>query len=346
MALMDKYIDKTPEALGEVLNSKKRIEQLLADVTVDKIMLTGSGTSYHSGVQMKHWMSQITGIPVESYYPFQVCDDLFLTQEKVLFIGISQDGGSYSTYHAMQVAKQNHCILGSLSAYEGILLDEIADFSFTLPIEAEKAGPKTMGYSATKLQLLIIASSLSGKAGVAEEIKQYLLKLLVQLPSDISKIYEWVEAQKQSFTQAKEIKVVVPANYYGDGLEGALKMLETLRIPVVAYEYDEFIHGIYNAVDADSFLIFVDDGSEKNLATLLAVLSEWSSHIYVISNNAQLADDTLNLPIEKYGSYLTFVISLVFQVLASVIAQTKGINPDLPKDPNFHRRVGSKKFHS
>ena len=171
---MDKYIDKTPEALGEVLNSKKRIEQLLADVTVDKIMLTGSGTSYHSGVQMKHWMSQITGIPVESYYPFQLCDDLFLTQEKVLFIGISQDGGSYSTYHAMQVAKQNHCILGSLSAYEGILLDEMADFSFTLPIEAEKAGPKTMGYSATKLQLLIIASSLSGKAGVAEEIKQNL----------------------------------------------------------------------------------------------------------------------------------------------------------------------------
>lgn len=345
MALMDKYIDKTPEALEEVLNSMERIEKLLANVTVDKIILTGSGTSYHSGVQMKHWMSQLTGIPVESYYPFQVCDALFLTQEKVLFIGISQDGGSYSTYHAMQVAKQNHCILGSLSAYEGILLDEIADFSFTLPIEAEKSGPKTMGYSATKLQLLIIASYLNGK-DVAEEIKQNLLKLLAQLPSYISKIYEWVEVQKQSFAQAKEIKVVVPANYYGDGLEGALKMLETLRIPVVAYEYEEFIHGIYNAVDAESFLIFVDDGSEKNLATLLAVLSEWSSHIYVISNKAQLADNTLNLSIEKYESYQTFVISIVFQVLASVIAQTKGINPDLPKDPNFHRRVGSKKFHS
>ncbi len=39
---------------------------------------------------------------------------------------------------------------------------------------------------------------------------------------------------------------------FGTVQEGALKMLETLRCPVAGYEFEEFIHGIYNAFDERS----------------------------------------------------------------------------------------------
>ena len=32
------------------------------------------------------------------------------------------------------------------------------------------------------------------------------------------------------------------------------------------------------------------------------------------------------------------------QVVACLGSQNLGINPDIPKDPNFHRRIGSKKL--
>ncbi|SSK34753.1 glucosamine--fructose-6-phosphate aminotransferase [Klebsiella pneumoniae] len=35
-------------------------------------------------------------------------------------------------------------------------------------------------------------------------------------------------------------------------------MLETLRCPVAGYEFEEFIHGIYNAFDERSTLIMLD----------------------------------------------------------------------------------------
>lgn len=343
MTLMKEYIYKTPEALKNVLFAGQQLSEILKNSNFDKIVLTGSGTSFHSGMQMRQWMSQISSLPVEVYYPFQVCDEIFLSKENRLFIGISQDGGSYSTFKAMEIAKQNHCLVASISGYQQVLIDEIADYHFTLPLEPEKAGPKTMGYSATKLQLLLIANYINGKNVLQEEIKHHISKIVVDLSSYIEQIFQWVENQKSVIAKAKEIKLIVPAHYYGDGLEGALKILETLRIPVVCYEYDEFIHGIYNAVDENTFLIFYDDGSVKNILTLFEVLSEWTTHIYVIANYSNPRSDLI-LPIEKYKEYQTFILSIVYQVLANVLAEEKGINPDLPKDPYFHSRVGSKKI--
>ena len=53
-----------------------------------------------------------------------------------------------------------------------------------------------------------------------------------------------------------------PAAIYGDVLESALKLLETMRCPVSGYEFEEFIHGIYNAINEDSMVFILDNGDE------------------------------------------------------------------------------------
>lgn len=48
-------------------------------------------------------------------------------------------------------------------------------------------------------------------------------------------------------------------------------MLETLRCPVSGYEFEEFIHGIYNAFNAQSALIMLDpqpDARQDRLAQI------------------------------------------------------------------------------
>ena len=59
-----------------------------------------------------------------------------------------------------------------------------------------------------------------------------------------------------TISHCKEIRVTGPAAIYGDVLESALKLLETMRCPVSGYEFEEFIHGIYNAINEDS-MVFI-----------------------------------------------------------------------------------------
>ncbi|MDH8147738.1 SIS domain-containing protein, partial [Klebsiella pneumoniae] len=72
------------------------------------------------------------------------------------------------------------------------------------------------------------------------------------------------------------------ARLFGTVQEGALKMLETLRCPVAGYEFEEFIHGIYNAFDERSTLIMLDPFPDERQDRLAEILGGWTQHIYRI----------------------------------------------------------------
>ena len=91
---------------------------------------------------------------------------------------------------------------------------------------------------------------------------------------------KWISANQERLVTAKEIRVTGPAAIYGDVLESALKLLETMRCPVSGYEFEEFIHGIYNAINEDSMVFILDNGDEPRSEKMKEVLSEWSDTIF------------------------------------------------------------------
>lgn len=66
----------------------------------------------------------------------------------------------------------------------------------------------------------------------------------------------WFFNHASELKNCRDIRVIGSSRVYGDTLESALKLLETLRIHVTGYEYEEFIHGIYNSVNEDTYLVF------------------------------------------------------------------------------------------
>mgnify|MGYP001756090428 FL=1 len=80
---------------------------------------------------------------------------------------------------------------------------------------------------------------------------------------------------------------------------------------------------------------------------LVGILSEWTPHNYLIASPDGVdVQSGKNLIVEfvedPMFSCWEYIIPL--QVVACMAPQDLGINPDIPKDPEFHKRIGSKKL--
>lgn len=115
-------------------------------------------------------------------------------------------------------------------------------------------------------------------------------------------------------------------------------------IPVTGYEFEEFIHGIYNAINEDSTIIILDTGVEKRVQKMIEVLSEWTEHIYVIGSDVDDHEQNLKADFINHPYYRTYEYIIPVQLICAEIPSLKGVDPSIPKDPQFHKKLGSKKL--
>ncbi len=345
------YMQETPEKMKEII---QQADQLFAEVRtkeINRIVVTGSGTSFHSGLQTQKLMQHFTGVRVDAYYPFAINAETFLgDSSKTLVVGISQGGSSYSTYNAMKIAKEAGCLTASMAGQKDALIDEVADFVLTVLCGEELAGAKTKGFYCTKLNLTLLALQLARETGkLSNEDYNKEISELEKTADQFLKTYDaalqWIETNKEKLATAKDIRVIGTSEIYGDTLESALKLLETMRIPVTGYEFEEFIHGIYNAVNEDSTIIILDTGVEKRVEKIVEVLSGWTDHIYVIGSDVNKNSQNMKAEFVNHPYYKTYEYIIPIQLICAEIPPLRGVDPSIPKDPKFHQKLGSKKLN-
>ena len=113
-------------------------------------------------------------------------------------------------------------------------------------------------------------------------IKQHYKKFLQSyknvsnnLISIVDDAEQWIQKNGKTLVKAKDIRVVGTKDVFGITLEGSLKLVETLRVPVSGYEFEEFTHGIYNAINDSSYLFLLDTNVEPRVETLKTVFCPW-----------------------------------------------------------------------
>lgn len=351
MNLIQKYIKETPEQLKKIIKDSQDLFENVAEKNIKRIIITGSGTSYHSGAQMQQIMRVRSGIEVDAYYPFFITPELLRNSDKkTLFVGISQGGSSFTTYDAMKMAKEQGCTVATMAGEKNAYIDELADDVLTVNIGEEKAGAKTKGFYATKLNLLLLAEYIGLHNGTLTEAEfnqdvQDVNQALDAFPRAYENAFKWVEENKNRLSKLDNVRVVGPSSSYGDVLESALKILETCRVPVTGYEFNEFIHGVYNAIDEKSTVFFMDDGTEPRLSKMLEVLGQWSDKLYVVDFSKVDDAHKIGYDVKVPKEMQTFIFPLVFQIMASILPELRGVDPSKPKDPKFHMELGSKRYN-
>lgn len=350
------YICETPVVLTDIINRRKEITkefvEFYQDKTIDQIYVIGSGTSYHAGLSAKAYLEEILNIKVFVCYPTQFERNEKIFNKNTLVIGVSQGGQSLSTVAGLDSATKRGLYTAALSENPTALIFEHADTKTRLFVGNEKCGAKTKGYAGTTVTLMMMLTEWAiAKGIVTEDVAQDYLKRMFRVIANMEMITEeatkWYGRIKEEFLPAKRIIVVGYDGMYADVLEGALKILETVRQGVTGYDIEEFFHGIYNSITETSHIFYLaSKGDYKpRVEKLVNILNEWTPHHYVIASPEGLIKDSLkNLVCEFIEDPLfspwEYIIPL--QVIACLAPQDLGINPDIPKDPEFHKKIGSK----
>ncbi|MDU4879671.1 MAG: SIS domain-containing protein, partial [Clostridioides difficile] len=171
MTIQD-YMLETPVRMREIISNADSLFNEVKRTNLKKIIITGSGTSYHSGVQVQPYLQNLLDIDVVKMYPFMITEDTFkFDNENTLVVGVSQGGSSYSTYNAMKLAEDKGCKIASMAGCKNALIDEISDYILTVNCGEEKSGAKTKGYYCTKLNLMLLGLQIAREKGIISSEK-------------------------------------------------------------------------------------------------------------------------------------------------------------------------------
>ncbi len=88
-----------------------------------------------------------------------------------------------------------------------------------------------------------------------------------------------------------------------------------MRIPVTGYEFEEFIHGIYNAINSDSTIFILDTGKEPRVTKMIDVLSGWTENVFAIGRDVTENDKNLKIDITDNPYYQTFNFIVPIQLI-------------------------------
>lgn len=343
--LMD-FIREQPETMKTVIEKLPgEVEKALNIVgrAFDRIYLVGSGTSLNAATAAKGVMEQYGNADVQVATAFEF--NHYVPDSRLnagtLVVGISQTSRSTGTLDALKRAQ----LLGS-----GTILVTAEPFRAQPGAAAaildtwtglEPVGPKSKGYTSTVASLYYLAVGLHQQAIDFGRVPQFMAETL-------SRTEQMMPSLIEAFGQAPSLKVISYGPNKATALEGGLKVLETVRIPVEIYDVEEYMHGPYHCLEADTYMFIIapPGPGQKRALELLRFVRQITKHTLIITDdNCPLtADDgmALKLPggVEESMTPLGYVIPL--QWYSSELTLELGRQPEQSRHPHFHASLGSK----
>ena len=332
---------------------KEYIDQLRKDINlynfpinpkeIQKVVLIGCGTAYHSCVMAKHWFEELTNIQIEIDIASEFRYRKIKFSKKNLYIFVSQSGETADTFAALDLCKKNQQKTCSIV---NVVESSIARSSdFVLPIHA---GPE-IGVASTKafigqmLVLYILAIKIS-------DIRKEISKLdfekkideLKKLPGLIKKTLNYchdnVPIIAKDFLNAKGAMFLGRGSSFPIALEGALKLKELSYLHAEGYPAGEMKHGPLALIEEGLPVVILaprDRYFEKTISNMQEVIARGGKVILLTNENNKIINEnvrfTLELPITN-EDLTPFLMTIPLQLLAYHVASLKNCDIDKPRN--------------
>jgi glucosamine--fructose-6-phosphate aminotransferase (isomerizing) len=296
------------------------------------IYITGSGTSYNSGLLGKQLLSKFAKIKTEVIMSseFQYSSDYLEPGSAV--IAISQSGETADVLHSVKKAKENGAKILSIVNVPTSSLARMSD-----SIIAINCGPE-IGVAATKSfmgQLMIIykiVNILSRGQMPFDEINQKNLLMMVKKVLGLdSMIQDLVSSLDKNI---KDIYILGRSIHYPIALEGALKIKELAYIHAEGIAAGELKHGPLALIDKESVVVVLNptDETYQDVISSSNEIKSRGAYIIGISNKkADIYDQFVELP--DVDNYLYPIMEIIpLQLMSYYLALEKQVDPDYPRN--------------
>ncbi len=309
---------------------------------INKIVLIGCGTAYHSCLVAKYWFEEFTSLNIEVDIASEFRYRKVRFDKKALYIFVSQSGETADTYAALDLCKRQN--VKTCSVINVVESSIARNSDCVLPIHA---GPE-IGVASTKAFLgqMLVLYLLSLKISeVRNDIQnvEYKKKIseLKKLPTLIS---EALKEEEKIQLIAKDIYESKGSMFLGRGssfpiaLEGALKLKELSYLHAEGYPAGEMKHGPLALIEDGLPVVVIapkDKYFEKTLSNMQEVIARGGKVLLLTNSDGKVISENIRFQINLPDSDLTltpFMFTIPLQLLSYHVALFKKCDIDKPRN--------------
>jgi glucosamine--fructose-6-phosphate aminotransferase (isomerizing) len=308
---------------------------------INRIVLTGCGTSWHAGLIGEYMMEELARIPTEVEYASEFRYRNPIVDERTLVVGISQSGETADTLAALREAKRRGARTLGLVNVVGSTIAREVDGGIYLHAGPEIGVASTKAFTSQIAALALLTLKMGRLRTLSILQGREVVRALARLPElverGLARAPE-VEQLAERLARASNVLYLGRGYNFPVALEGALKLKEISYIHAEGYPAAEMKHGPIALIDDLMPVVFIaprDAVYPKVLSNVEEVKARGGRVIAIVTEGdagvSRLADHTIAIP--ETLDLLTPVLSVLpLQLLAYYIAVRRGCNVDQPRN--------------
>jgi glucosamine--fructose-6-phosphate aminotransferase (isomerizing) len=308
---------------------------------VDRIILTGCGTSWHSALVGEYLIEEFARIPVEVEYASELRYRNPPIDSGTLVFGITQSGETADTLAALRETKRKGHRTLAICNVVGSSIAQAADGGVYLHAGPEIGVASTKAYTSQCCVLAMLALYFGRIRHLSYEAGRKMIADLQSLPAAVQQALACDQKVREVAAKYKDASTFL---YLGrqynfpTALEGALKLKEISYIHAEGYPAAEMKHGPIALVDRHTPSVFIiPQGTtyDKVMANIEEVKARGGPVIAIACHEdpriADLADDVIRIP--EVPEFLQPIVSVVpLQLLSYHVALLRGCDVDKPRN--------------
>jgi glucosamine--fructose-6-phosphate aminotransferase (isomerizing) len=318
-AVFERIKKSAPEMMGQ-------IRHLPLD-DFDSVILVARGTSDNAALYLKYLIETKIGIPCGLASPSVVSIyGATLRFMNVLVIALSQSGQSPDLVGYCQAARSGGATVLAMTNDPESPLAKGAHCHLYLNAGSEKAVAATKSYSAELLVSRLFVAAWKGEKVDFEVIIKQAKAMLRQS--------DHIKSMAEKFDFSHGVTTMGRGYAYANAHETALKIQETVKIPVASFSSADYLHGPISSLHRESRVIFLAPAgiAETAMSATVQRIREITHHIYWIGSGFSCNQNEICLGGADDVSEMDAVIvdSVLLQLFALYLAISAGKNPDAP----------------
>jgi glucosamine--fructose-6-phosphate aminotransferase (isomerizing) len=308
---------------------------------IQRIVITGCGTSWHAGLIGEYMMEELARIPTEVEYASEFRYRNPIVDERTLVVGISQSGETADTLAALREAKRRGARTLGLVNVVGSTIAREVDGGIYLHAGPEIGVASTKAFTSQIAALALLTLKMGRLRALSILQGREVVRALARLPDLVSQVLTraaLVERIAERLQRATNVLYLGRGYNFPVALEGALKLKEISYIHAEGYPAAEMKHGPIALIDDLMPVVFIapkDAVHQKVVSNVEEVRARGGRVIAIVTAGdtalAKLADQLIEIP--ETLDLLTPVLSVLpLQLFAYYIAVRRGCNVDQPRN--------------
>ncbi|MGC2245079.1 MAG: SIS domain-containing protein [Terriglobales bacterium] len=329
-------IRQQPDVLARILQHEgTKIEKLgetLRKRDVRLIILAARGSSDNAAQFGRYLLEIATGIPVSLAAPsVYTLYGAKLHLRHALVVGVSQSGEGDDINCVMTEARTAGAFTIGITNEPNSSMVGLVDAALFIHGERERSVAATKTFTGQMMIFYLLAEALAGKTEVTrgyEAIPELCARSLSQEPA--------IRELAPRYTFMENCVVIGRGLLYGNALELALKLMETCYVVAERFSSADFFHGPLAMVERHFPVILLACAGPMmpGVKLLAGRLSELRADTLAITSDEDLAKGCSRgvrmLP--EIGEFIAPIPYIIpGQLLAALLAEAKGLNPDAPR---------------